>query len=537
MLFNSPEFIFLFLPLTLFIFFQIGERRYYRLAMAWLVIASLFFYGYWNPANLPLLLGSVCFNYVIGNIGFRRVENPATKQKLLILGVIVNLILLGYFKYANFSASIFNNLFSTNFSFGAIALPLGISFFTFQQIAYLVDAYQGKAVEKRSFLHYISFVTFFPYVTSGPLLRHREIVPQFADRQIYQFNLEDLAIGVTIFAIGLFKKMVLAESIAPYANQIFDAAAEGIPLTFVEAWVGALAFTLQLYFDFSGYSDMAIGTARMFGIKLPINFSSPYKAGSITDFWRRWHITLSNFLRDYLYIPLGGNRKGELRRYGNLMVTMLLGGLWHGAGWAFVIWGGLHGLYLSINHMWRSFRQNYLHHDLSQNSIWSRFLGWLITFLAVVVGWVFFRAGNLETAFTVLRGMIGINGISLPSELSNSFAFLQNWGVQFNDWMPNILIKIEEIEDVAELSSDKVLRITFGLLLFVWFMPNTQQWITEYRAENNPDPSGNFSLIRSDFWKKLQWRPNHFWAVISAFLTVAALLNLAKVSEFLYLEF
>lgn len=531
MLFNSPEFIFLFLPLTLLLFFQIGERQHYRLALLGLTLASLCFYGSWNAVNLCLLLGSVLVNYWLGS-RLLKASSHSAKQKTLGIGILANLIFLGYFKYAEFLVTTINDLWHSNLTVSSVILPLGISFFTFQQIAYLVDIYRGAIIESDRLLPYAAFVTLFPYVTSGPLVRRAEIIPQLTSQQTYRFKPENLATGITFFSLGLFKKMVFAESLAPYSDQIF-AAAQTVPLTFVEAWIGALAFTLQLYFDFSGYSDMAIGVACMFGIQLPINFSSPYKAASITDFWRRWHITLSNFLRDYLYIPMGGSRRGEIRRYCNLILTMLIGGLWHGAGWSFIIWGGLHGVYLAINHAWRSFQQTVLQRDPSSSNRLSRLLGWLITFLAVVAAWVFFKAETLATASTVLQGMAGMNGLSLPHSFSTALAFLKDWGVQFHGWMPNITIQVEEIADVEELESHGNLML--GLLLFVWLMPNTQQWISSNGTA--ADATGNFLFNYKALWKKLQWQPNHFWAVVSALLTVAALLNLAKVSEFLYFEF
>lgn len=523
MLFNSLPFIFLFLPVTLLIFFQISRWGHHRLAVAWLLAASLIFYGWWNPANLMLLLPSIFFNYSVGSILSRDFNQPRFKTGLLALGIAANLALIGYFKYANFFASTANQLVGTSFSLGQIILPLGISFFTFQQIAYLVDTYRGFNKENYRFLDYSLFVTFFPHLIAGPLLHHKGVISQFANRSIYQFKLENLAVGITLFSIGLFKKVVLADGVAPYSTQIFGAAANGTSVNFIEAWVGALAFTLQLYFDFSGYSDMAIGLARLFGIRLPINFNSPYKAVNIIEFWRRWHITLSNFLRDYLYIPLGGNRHGEVRRNLNLMITMLLGGLWHGAGWTFVLWGGLHGLYLLINHQWRLFRQRYLGHDLNQTRGWMSRLSLLLTFGAVVVGWVLFKAESTATAWMLLRGMVGLNGI------------------QFDPLMPNIQLEIEQVEDVYEIDPVMAIIKILVLLGVVWFLPNTQQWLEAWMENTDSSSSAVVKPVRStvktQLWKHLKWRPNLYWAVLSAILTAVALLNLAKVSEFLYFEF
>ncbi|MGB5717793.1 MAG: MBOAT family protein, partial [Gammaproteobacteria bacterium] len=418
MLFNSYIFIFGFLPIVLAGFFAIGARGHHRVAIAWLVGASLFFYGWWNPAYLGLILGSILFNYAAG-VALGGHEQGFSRKWLLALGVAGNLGLLGYFKYANFFVDNISLLSGADYHLGKIVLPLAISFFTFQQIAYLVDAYKGETREY-NFLHYCLFVTFFPQLIAGPIVHHREMLPQFARDRIYRLNYGHLAIGISIFTLGLFKKVVLADGVAVYVAPVFDAAEAGIALNMYEAWQGAMAYTFQLYFDFSGYSDMAIGLARMFGIRLPLNFNSPYKAGNIIEFWRCWHMTLSRFLRDYLYIPLGGNRKGTTRRHVNLMITMILGGLWHGAGWNFIIWGALHGFYLVINHAWHGVLRAFGGGAHTTNFI-SRGLARLLTFTVVVVAWVFFRAESLPGAMHLLSAMAGGNGLSLPeSELEGT---------------------------------------------------------------------------------------------------------------------
>ncbi|HIE55101.1 MAG TPA: MBOAT family protein, partial [Chromatiaceae bacterium] len=353
MLFNSYIFILVFLPLTLVVYFAMGRLGYSRAAIAWLVGASLFFYGWWNPAYLGLILFSILFNYTAGVVMTRIPGEEGQRKKLVLaFGIAINLGLLGYYKYANFFVDSVSYLTGIEWHIETIVLPLAISFFTFQQIAYLVDAYKGETHEY-NLLHYCLFVTFFPQLIAGPIVHHKEMLPQFMRDAVYRMRHQDLAIGITIFLVGLFKKVVIADGFASNATPVFQAADAGEVIGFLSAWTGVFSYTMQLYFDFSGYSDMAIGIGRMFGIKLPINFNSPYQALNIIDFWRRWHITLSRFLRDYLYIPLGGNRKGPARRHVNMMVTMLLGGLWHGAGWNFVIWGGLHGSYLVVNHFWR----------------------------------------------------------------------------------------------------------------------------------------------------------------------------------------
>lgn len=352
MLFNSYIFIFCFLPIVMIGFF--GLARISRaFAVSWLALASVFFYGYWNPTYVGLLLGSIIFNYKMGMWITKAdaQDDKVLKKRLLTFAITGNLLLLIYYKYANFFVTNVNSLIGTDWSFNNLILPLGISFFTFTQIAYLVDTFQGK-VKEYNFSHYLLFVTYFPHLIAGPVLHHKQMMPQFNATATYRISLENIAIGLTFFSIGLAKKVLLADNLAEYATPVFTAADTGVPVQFFGAWVGALAYTFQLYFDFSGYSDMAIGISKMFGVNLPINFNSPYKAQSIIEFWRRWHISLSQFLREYLYFPLGGNRKGPTRRYINLLITMVLGGLWHGANWTFVIWGGLHGLYLCINHFW-----------------------------------------------------------------------------------------------------------------------------------------------------------------------------------------
>jgi alginate O-acetyltransferase complex protein AlgI len=394
MLFNSYLFIFLFLPLALLGYFLFG--RLGNLAgVIWLALASLVFYSASNWQFVPLLLGSVAFNYVIGFLLISRRLRAAPRFAVLAAGVAGDLAVLGTFKYAGFIAANLNAVFSTGLAVN-ILLPVGISFYTFTQIAFLVDAYRGNVAHYR-LPHYALFVTYFPHLIAGPILHHKDIIPQFERAEARSPNPHLILCGLLIFGIGLFKKTGLADGIQPLVGLAFGPATP----SFDQAWIGALAYTFQLYFDFSGYSDMAIGISLMFGIFLPFNFDSPYKARSIIDFWRRWHMTLSQFLRDYLYIPLGGNRHGRLLRYVNLMVTMALGGLWHGAAWTFVAWGVLHGLYLCINHAWNSFAPK----------VAPRFAGaadiaaLLLTFASVVVAWVLFRADSMASAALILSKM------------------------------------------------------------------------------------------------------------------------------------
>ena len=397
MLFNSYEFIFAFLPITFFIYFYLNSKRLTVVAKSFLIFASLFFYSWWNIDYLPLILISMLFNYIIGNtLSKLKKENGKilSRKSILIFGIICNISLLGYFKYTDFLIENFNFALGTNVELLHLLLPLAISFFTFQQIAYLVDSYKLETKEY-DFLNYSLFVTFFPQLIAGPIVHHKEMMPQFTITKNKLKNYRNITLGLFIFAIGLFKKVVIADTFAIWANHGFDVAEK---LNLFEAWITSLSYTLQLYFDFSGYTDMAIGVALLFNIKLPINFNSPYKALSIQDFWRRWHITLSKFLKDYIYIPLGGNKKGNFRTYSNLIATFIIGGLWHGAGWTFLFWGFLHGLALSIHRLWQEFGFR----------MWS-WLAWFITFNFVNIAWIFFRAKEWEDAMKVLNGMFYIH--------------------------------------------------------------------------------------------------------------------------------
>ena len=404
MLVTTAPFLVLFLPITLAGYFLLG-RWLPRHAATWLFLASLFFYGYWMPLFVGLLLASITFNYLIAQrmvVHVRR-STASRARHWLWLGLALNLLVLAYFKYANFFVDNLNVLVGVGWNLGNIILPIGISFYTFTQIAYLVDAYEGKVNETNP-VHYGLFVTYFPHLVAGPVLHHAQMMPQFADRSIYRPRADHLAGGLAILTMGLFKKVVLADGLSPYADAVFTAADRGVRLDTGEAWLGAVAYALQLYFDFSGYSDMAIGLSRMFNVNLPFNFNSPYRARSISDFWRCWHMSLSQFLRDYLYIPLGGNRLGPARRYLNLGITMVLGGLWHGANWSFVIWGALHGFYLMINHGFRALLGERLRQRLDHNSAYG-LASWALTLFAVLLAWVFFRAQTLAGALHMISTM------------------------------------------------------------------------------------------------------------------------------------
>ncbi len=423
MLFNSYEFIFAFLPLTFLIYFYLLNKRLITGAKGFLVFASLFFYSWWNIVYLPLILTSMLFNYSIGrSLNEKNKKVRVDKKTLLVFGIVSNLVLLGYFKYSDFFIGNINYLSESNIPLLELALPLAISFFTFQQIAYLVDSYR-KETGEYDFLNYALFVTFFPQLIAGPIVHHKEMMPQFTSKWNLAKNYRNIATGLFIFSIGLFKKVVIADTFAVWATNGFDNA---VTLNLIEAWATSLSYTFQLYFDFSGYTDMAIGVALLFNIKLPINFNSPYKAKDIQDFWRRWHITLSRFLRDYIYIPLGGNRKGSFRTYTNLLATFILGGLWHGAGWTFIFWGFLHGFALTIHRGWQTLGFK----------MWS-WLAWFITFNFVNIAWIFFRAKEWDDAIKVLQGMFYGN-IILPEKYAHKFAFLNDYNVNFGQVFESI---------------------------------------------------------------------------------------------------
>ena len=493
MLFNSFEFIVLFLPFTLLAFYLAGNLVSGRLAMLLLVISSLFYYGWWNPNYLVLILSSIIFNFCMGKILGNQNRSAVFRKSILIFSITANLLTIGYFKYANFFVDNVNFFTGSTFHLEKIILPLAISFFTFQQITYIVDSYQGYTKEYQ-FLNYCLFVTFFPQLIAGPIVHHKEMMPQFTQPNIYRLNFDNLANGFCMFLMGLAKKILIADTVGADASRIFSISESGQALDFFTAWQGALAYTFQLYFDFSGYSDMAIGIGLMFGIKLPLNFNSPYKASNIIDFWRCWHITLSRFLKDYVYIPLGGNRKGKFYRYVNLMLTMLIGGLWHGAGWTFIFWGALHGFYLIINHGWNYGRKK-LGHDLKNKSPINSLLGIVVTFLCVVVGWVLFRSESISGAANMYNGMIGLNGIGSGA--------LVNIGLSLQ-----ILI----------------------CGVFVWFFPNTQIFM---KYLDKPQE-------KEYFWtSKFRFSYNNFYVIYFTVILILCYLamNARKGSEFLYYDF
>ncbi|XHS77522.1 MBOAT family O-acyltransferase [Burkholderiaceae bacterium UC74_6] len=510
MLFTSFEFLLYFLPLALGGYYLVAAGGWRRAAAAWLALLSLVFYGWWSPAYTLLLLGSIVFNYGAGLLVARALKagGPARAKPLLTLAVGLDLAALAYFKYADFFIGSLDKALGLHIDLLGVVLPLGISFFTFTQIAFLVDTYAGKVREAR-FVHYLLFVTYFPHLIAGPVLHHAEMMPQFEREQTYRFQLENFLAGTVLLLIGLAKKILLADGIQPFVAPVFD---HGLALGGVEAWCGVLAYALQLYFDFSGYSDMAIGLAWMFNVNLPLNFNSPYKATSIVDFWRRWHMTLSRFLRDYLYIALGGNRRGFFRRYLNLFLTMVLGGLWHGAGWTFVIWGALHGAYLIVNHAWAALCRKLA---LPSFGAAGRVLSVLLTFACVCLAWVFFRAKDLDSALVIVHAMSGSQGWALPIEWRASL--LESW--------PSLAAAFD-FKATAALAGTRQLGWIAVLLSMAWFLPNSQQIMASVRA-SGPWRAG----IRN----------GAAWTVLGAGLTLILLLAVLNrslgVSEFIYFNF
>jgi alginate O-acetyltransferase complex protein AlgI len=388
MIFSSIEFVYVFLPIVFFLFVFSRRVAGVGVALGVLTVASFVYYAYWKLDYLWILLGSIVANYAIARA---LIPGRLWTMALMIGGVAANLGLLFWFKYASFASGVMSGIGLIDTTLAPKVLPLGISFFTFQQIAYLVDRARGQA-PSHSLLKHALFVSFFPQLIAGPIVHHAEMMPQLEHPRA---SWEGVSTGLFIFGIGLFKKAVIADSIAPVVEQGF---ADPGSLATINAWAVVIAYTLQLYFDFSGYSDMAVGLGRLFGVRLPWNFLSPYKATSIATFWRTWHVTLSHFLKDYVYIPLGGSRHGYWRTILSLMITMVLGGIWHGAGWTFILWGTIHGVALSLNHTWRRV-----------GIALPGALGWLLTFSIVVAGWVLFRAESLAGAWTMYSRMAGVD--------------------------------------------------------------------------------------------------------------------------------
>jgi alginate O-acetyltransferase complex protein AlgI len=537
MLFNSFEFIVVFLPITLLGFFILGASGHNRAASLWLTTASFFFYGWWNPGGVALLFGSIAFNFLLG----RRLAH-APNRGALAFGIAANVALLGYYKYTGFMVRSAATVFGADWGIPEIVLPLAISFFTFQQIAYLSDAHNGLAVEHK-FGSYCLFITFFPHLIAGPITHHREMLPQFNDPETFRPRLDNISVGLTLFLIGLLKKVVVADPLGENVRPIFSAAAEGASLTFVDAWGGALAYALQIYYDFSGYTEMAIGLGLLFGISLPPNFDSPYKASSIIQFWSRWHMTLTRFLTAYVYnplvlrgtrartrsgLPLARPDKLSLTAFATLVavptiLTMFVSGLWHGAGWQFIVFGLLHGGYLTINHGWRAIKARRGWRSQAASPI-ARGSSVLLTFVCVVVALVFFRAADVAAALKILTGMSGANGLALHPSLLD---------------VPGVAPISEALRlPVSETQyfSSKRLAPVGLLLLIVWTLPNSQQWLGQFRTA--------LGYRARPGWLErlcpvLSWQPRPVFGFVIGAFGVFALIRAFSLAptEFLYFQF
>lgn len=486
MLFNSYSFILLFLPVCLLLAAVLRKRGNLQLYLYFLIAASLLFYALHDIGFMAMMVASICLNYFWGGA----IKNTDTKKKLVLAGgIAANLLFLFYFKYSGFLVSTVNLWTGSDFV-SNVLLPAGISFYTFHQIIYLVDTYRGQIVP-HTLSGYILYICFFPQLVAGPIVHQKDFFSQLNDRKNVPGDMQGVALGLTLFSIGLFKKVVIADNIdAMFVAPIFNHSLDGA-ITFWEGWVGAVGYAFRIYYDFSGYSDMAIGLARCFGIEFPVNFNSPYKAKSLQEFWKRWHITLSNFLRDYLYIPLGGNRAGEIRQYTNVILTMFLAGLWHGAGWGFMIWGFMHGAGIAINHWVRRHVTFYQRWPDKIQIV----LAWICTFTFICVAWVAFRAETLHSLGNMWAGMADITQI-----LTIDSALYKIWHA------PLLLL----------------------LLAHCLLVPNTYQLIASYMSPER------LQGIQSISWS---WRPSVVWAVTAGVLFYCGFLMLGHVNSFIYFQF
>jgi D-alanyl-lipoteichoic acid acyltransferase DltB (MBOAT superfamily) len=496
MVYASDTFIF-FLAVLLPLY-SLCVRNWRGSGKAVLIAASLFFYSYWLPLYLLLLLGSIAANFGLGRLLSR--ERGGVGGKLVLsLGLAANIALIAYFKYANFFLENIARAIGSQHSALDIALPLGISFFTFQQISFLMEVYRGRLTDV-VFKDYVLFISFFPQLIAGPIVTPSEMLPQLRRKRDWRLRADHLSLGFFLFSAGLFKKVVLIDPYVPYIDVVFAHAAAGNTVGLVDAWTGALGYTFQIYLDFSAYSDMAIGLALMFGLRLPLNFFSPYKAASIREFWRRWHITLGRFLQRYLYVPLGGSHHGALRTSFALMATMLLGGLWHGAGWQFIVWGGLHGVMLAVNHLWLSWREKSHYLEQAAGHWLYRALMVLLTFFALTVTWVFFRADSVATAMNIVSGLFGLN--DAPSIGSTTKGIFPAFPVY---------------------------------MAFVWLLPNTVQIMRRFPVSLSA-PQFAEALSKNRRWA-LSFRLTRTWALVSAILFLASWFSMSNISPFIYFQF
>ncbi|MDR3530380.1 MAG: MBOAT family O-acyltransferase [Rhodopila sp.] len=540
MLFNSYTFIFGFLPVALAGFYALGARRR-EWALLWLTAVSLVFYAWWRPVNVLLIAPSILVNYGLARALEQTSEaRPALARAILVAGIIFNLCFLGYFKYLNFIEGALNDTFGAGFVLTQLILPLGISFITFQKIAFLVDVHGGR-VSRFSLADYGLFVLFFPQLIAGPIVHYREMMPQFRAAP-GRFDAENVAVGLSLFFFGLAKKLVLADPLGPLVAPLYGQAAAGVPQSMTEAWIAALGFTLQIYFDFSGYSDMALGLGRFFGIKLPVNFNSPLKATSIIDFWLRWHVSLTRFLTAYIYNPLTlnltrrrmakgkpifGGRSPNIGAFVNLlamptMLTMLVSGIWHGAGYTYILWGALHGVLLCINHAWR----------LARPRIWPDTkayrrkmvpVGFVLTFVSVVAAMVLFRAPSPSAALLLWKGMVGAYGVRLPQAVFSRLGVVAGWLTS---------IGVQPAWTSGSLLLATTLRIV-SLLAIALLLPNTLQMLAAFEPAIGVKPAKTPPRLLHG----LTWMPDRVWAVGLACVALAGILSLGELSEFLYWQF
>lgn len=485
MLFNSYIFVFLFLPIALIGFYGLNHIRQYNAAKIFLLVMSLWFYGYFNKSYLLILVCSVIANYVLSKL-MDRCKVERVRRVVLLFGIFLNVAVIFYFKYFDFFIDNVNVVFRASLQHKNILLPLGISFFTFQQISYLVDSYRGETRDY-SFGEYALFVTFFPQLIAGPIVLHKEMIPQFRDTKNTCFHAENFAKGMYIFSIGMFKKVIIADTFGVAVTFGFG---NVDTLSAIEAVIVSLAYTFQLYFDFSGYCDMAIGIGHFFNIKLPQNFNSPYRATSIVDFWERWHMSLTRFLRTYIYFPLGGNRKGKIRTYINILVVYLVSGIWHGANWTYILWGLLHGVFSCLN---RVFQKSWSKlHEVTQ---------WFLTFVTVNFLWVFFRSESISKALLFFGKMFDFRNLAIRDELYNCFM----------------------LPEISAFSSLPVLRLAKGYIMYYAL------WVFIFGAF--------FIVLNLPNSREVEFRPTIGKSIATVVLLVWSVVSFTGISTFLYFNF
>ncbi len=529
MLFNSQEFLLIFLPATLLGFYLLGGVSR-RAAIIWLILLSLMFYGWWRPINILIIGPSIIINYALASILLRLNQDEGSRgpsRAVLLLGIAFNVLFLGFFKYTDFLYGTINDVFGAKLILIHIILPLGISFITFQKIAFLIDVQAGR-VKSFTFREYCTFVLFFPQLIAGPIVHYREMMPQF-DAASCRFDKENFAVALTLLFFGLFKKVVLADNIAPLVTPIYEHSAAAGNTPFMLAWMASVGFSLQLYFDFSGYTDMALGLARFFGIKLPPNFNSPLKASNIIDFWLRWHMTLTRFLTAYIYNsfvlwltrrlaakgrPGFSGRNPTIGAFASLLMvplitTMFISGLWHGAGYGFIIWGALHGIFLTINHGWRVFAAHRWRDRASYDRIMKP-AGWALTFVTVTTAIVFFRASTVTSAMDLVKGVFGLNGFSLPHGVG---AIAQTYGTDI----------------------EKAAMWTAALLFIALICPNTLQILALYEPALGVKPQSTAPVIGRI--RIPTWGPSLPWAIAVSIVAAIAIVSVGGPSEFLYWQF